>query len=239
MSRRRPLRLATLLGPNTVDDLGRIAAHLGGRGPEPIIVDLQTAAPGVADSVNNSGIDVLWACGLLTAELVTGGLDLDVVAAPVFAGETAAVYRSVIVTRSGGDAEGRRLAVNELGSWSGYRALFHDAVVRGDNRRHPDRMDEIVVTGAHIASIAAVAQGRADVAAIDHSIWNWLCATDPEVVDGLVVVDETVDCPAPPLSLGPGIRGEDRLCVTEALLGFDGPPSLAPASIDDYRFMLA
>lgn len=200
------------------------------------IVEVDPPA-GVADALTDNGVDLLWACGLLTAELVAAGVALDVVAAPVFSGETAAVYRSVIVTRRGGATPVRRLAVNEFGSWSGYRALVHDAAVRADDRWHPDRMDEVVVTGAHVASAAAVADGRADVAAIDHSVWNWLTANDPDAVEHLDVVDQTVDYPAPPLSVGPNVRAEDRGRMIDALLVFQGPPSLVRASIDDYRFM--
>lgn len=233
------LRLATLLGPNTIDDLGSIGSHLDAHGYRFAIVDVGAAGAATAETVVEHEIDVLWACGLLTAELVARGAGLDVVAAPVFAGESGPVYRSVIVTRRDGMTPARRLAVNEFGSWSGYRALFHDATVRSDDRWHPERMDDIVVTGAHVASAAAVADGRADVAAIDHSVWNWLTATDPGAVAPLMVADETVDCPAPPFSLGPGLRGGDRRAVTDALLGFDGPPRLVPAMVDDYRFMLA
>lgn len=241
MSSRRTLRLATLLGPNTIDDLRHIAAHLDGRGVETTIVDvrdLHDVGDGVADALVAGAVDVLWACGLLTAELVADGAALDVVAAPVFASETAPVYRSVIVARRG-ETTGRRLAVNEFGSWSGYRVLFHDAKIRGAKCWHPERMDEIVVTGAHVASASAVVDGRADVAAIDHSVWNWLVTTDPGAVEDLVVVDQTVDCPAPPISFGRTTQGRNRVGLIEALLGFEGPPSLVPASIDDYRFMLS
>ncbi len=238
MADRRTLRLATLLGPNTVDDLHRIGSRLRDRGFGAAIADVGTGDDTVAARLTEHRIDVLWACGLLTAELVAGGFELDVVAAPVFDGETEPVYRSVIVTRADTTGPIGRLAVNEYGSWSGYRALFHDALARSHDRWHPDRMDELVVTGAHVASVAAVAAGRADAAAIDHSVWDWLVSTDPGAVDGIVVVDRTVDCPAPPISLGPGVRAEERTAMTAALLDLDGPPRLVGASIDDYRFML-
>lgn len=232
-------RIATLLGPNTVDGLRRIGSHLSERGFDPSLVAIDSAGSDIAAAVAEARIDMLWACGLLTAELVASGAGLEVVAVPVFAGEEAPVYRSVIIARRGETTPGRRLAVNEFGSWSGYRALFHDAAVRSDDRWHPDGMAEIVVTGAHVASAVAVADGRADVAAIDHSVWNWLAANDPVAIESLEVVDRTVGCPAPPFSLGSAIRGDDRADLVEALFGFAGPPLLLPASIDDYAFMIA
>ncbi len=235
----RPLRIATLLGPNTVVDLRRIGLHLDDRGFGATVVEVDTTGVEAVAALAENEVDVLWACGLLTAQLVTAGVAVEVVAAPVFDGESAAVYHSVIVARRGEATPGRRLAVNEFGSWSGYRALIHDAAERADDRWHPQNVDEIVVTGAHVDSVAAVADRRADTAAVDHSIWAWLVATDPEATEGLVVVDRTVDCPAPPFSLGPSLPDDDRGGVTGALFGFVGPPSLVPASIDDYRFMLA
>lgn len=234
------VRAATLLGPNTVDGLERIVDHLKRRGfdaavaPPPDVSDISE----VGGRAGEFDVDLLWACGLLTAELVAGGADLDVVAAPVFTGETSAVYHSVIIARAGARPAGRRLAINEYGSWSGYRALFHDAACRADDRWHPDLMNEIVVTGAHVESVAAVAAGRADVAAIDHSVWDWLVTDDHDAVVGLSVVDKTVDYPAPPLSIGRTVRSHDRARLVDALLEFDGAPTLVPASIDDYRFML-
>ena len=246
MSRGEAVRVATLLGPNTVEGLERLVDHLQRRG-----LDATVVAPpdGLADGTpdhdlangldpgSDPGPDLLWACGLLTAELVAAGARLDVVAAPLFPGESRAVYHSVIVARPDRLPPGRRLAINEFGSWSGYRALFHDAVVRGDTRWHPDRMDEIVVTGAHVESVAAVADGRADVAAIDSSVWHWLIERD-STARGLTIVDRTADCPAPPFSVGGTMPTGTRAELVDALRAFEGPPRLVPATIDDYRFMI-
>ena len=217
-----------MLGPNTIEALDWIAAHLGRHGYDPEVRAVDSA----------DGVDLLWACGLLTAELVAAGVDLDVRAAPIFAGETDAVYRSVIIARRGAAPPRRRLAVNEYGSWSGYRALFHDAVARSTDRWHPNGMDEVVVTGAHVDSVAAVAHGRADVAAIDHSVWDWLVATDASAVENLVVVDQTVDTPAPPFSLGSAVPSEERMSLVDALSSFPGPPTIRPTTIEPYLFMV-
>ncbi len=224
-----------MLGPNTVDALARVVDHLNRSGLETTVVPVEGGAD--VDVDVDVDVELLWACGLLTAELVRDGAALDVVAAPIFAGETAAVYHSVIVVRAGEPLGGRRLAINERGSWSGYRALFNDAAVRDIDRWHPEGMDEIVETGAHVASIAAVVDGRADVAAIDSSIWHWLVANEPATVEGLEVIDRTVDCPAPPFSVHRSVSATHRSRLMDLLSAFPGPPVLVSASIDDYRFM--
>lgn len=237
---RAAMRAATLLGPNTVDGLQQVVAHLNRCGHKIEIVSMNAGAVNVgsdADAHGNLGVDLLWACGLLTVQMVAAGADLDVVAAPVFTGESDAVYRSAIVARSTDPGPGRRLAINEYGSWSGYRALFHDAAVRAEDRWHPDHMEAIVVTGAHVESVAAVADGRADIAAIDSSVWNWLIGTDPVAVDGLRVVDRTVECPAPPLSLVSPTSLPDADRLIDDLVGFAGVPPLVPASVESYEFM--
>ncbi len=233
------LRAATLLGPNTIDPIESIVAHLNDRGRPCDLVEVDATDPGGG----LDGVDLLWACGLLTARLVTAGCDLDVVAAPVFVGEAEPVYRSVIVARASTeplpDPSGpRRLAINEYGSWSGYRALRHEAARRGDGLLDPDAMEEIVVTGAHVDSVSAVADGRADIAAIDHSIWDWMVANDQAATHGVAVIDRTADFPAPPLSLHRPGDLADAAELTDDLLSFGGPPTLVPATIESYRFMV-
>jgi ABC-type phosphate/phosphonate transport system substrate-binding protein len=98
----------------------------------------------------------------------------------------------------------------------------------------------MVLTGAHVASVDAVASGRADLASIDHSIWDWLLANEPERVSGLVVVDQTADWPAPPLSVGTATAGRDGLIADLLTLPTADVPELSglvAASIDRYRFM--
>lgn len=90
-------------------------------------------------------------------------------------------YRSALVAREGArvappddpravlppDAlAGRRLAVNGFESLSGFLALQDD--LGADPR---DRARAVVLTGGHRASVIAVAEGQADIAAIDCRSW--------------------------------------------------------------------
>jgi len=102
------------------------------------------------------------------------GLDkfVQMVATPVYTanGCTGADYSSAIVVReddSASDLEalrGRRCAFNNVDSQSGYNVL-RLAVAR--IAQSDSFFTEVLETGGHLASMTAVADGRADVAAID------------------------------------------------------------------------
>ena len=81
------LRARTYLGDNTAAILDAICSHLNS------ITGIELSAdplrPGSSpDATEHAGeFDLVWACGLLTSELIaSGSLDADIVAAPVFAG---------------------------------------------------------------------------------------------------------------------------------------------------------
>jgi ABC-type phosphate/phosphonate transport system substrate-binding protein len=83
-------------------------------------------------------------------------------------------YRSALVvgqqTRAGDIAAlfGCRAAINARDSQSGYAALMEAAAPHAREGRF---FGDVVLTGSHAASIAAVASGRADIAAIDAVTW--------------------------------------------------------------------
>lgn len=81
-------------------------------------------------------------------------------------------YNSVILTRAGGAVEGV-LACNSPGSQSGWAAAAEAiAAGRAMARGH-------VATGAHLASVQAVAEGRADWAAVDAQSWRMIRRWEP------------------------------------------------------------
>ncbi len=79
-------------------------------------------------------------------------------------------YSSAIVARRGSDnrLRGRRFAFNSPDSRSGYLGLRADLEKEGVGL---SIFSEMIETGGHRASIIAVAEGRADVAAIDCKTW--------------------------------------------------------------------
>jgi ABC-type phosphate/phosphonate transport system substrate-binding protein len=92
-------------------------------------------------------------------------------------------YRSVVVVRAGdtratlADFRGARLAANGRDSQSGWGAMLHHVAPLADGGRF---FGEIRITGAHVASVASVGEGAADIAAIDAVSWRLARRFRPE-----------------------------------------------------------
>jgi ABC-type phosphate/phosphonate transport system substrate-binding protein len=77
---------------------------------------------------------------------------------------------------------GLRFAFNERHSMSGYLALARDLAKSGiiaEEAAFPAFWSAMVETQAHRASVLAVAEGRADVAAIDCRTWAYCRRYEP------------------------------------------------------------
>ena len=124
------------------------------------------------------------------------------------------VYCSDVVARPGEEATaiehfaGRRLAVNEPGSHSGSNVVLATLAERGVP---VGGFAEVVHTGSHAGSLAAVRAGEADVAAIDSHLLAALRADD------LVVVERLGPSPSQPLAAGPALGGQERERVRATL----------------------
>lgn len=110
-------------------------------------------------------------------------------------------YRSVVLARRDGvrvpglaDFAGRAAAVNTSRSMSGWISLIHAVHGPGSTWAGP-----VVWTGAHVESVHAVRQGRADVMSIDSVTLAMLRRDEPEALDGLVEVGVGPEVPALPL----------------------------------------
>ncbi len=91
-----------------------------------------------------------------------------------------------------------RLAVNGTDSQSGWAAPQNHAATVGKSFRR------IVVTGAHGASALAVAEGRAEIAAIDAATWRLIDSWRPELSARLRIVTRTGPTPGLPLITATG-----------------------------------
>ncbi len=200
------LRFETYLGSNAVRIMAAMAAELRTRGVE-VAFDESTDDAVRLDRICAGAFDVAWVCGLLTNELIAGGLDAQIVAAPVFHGSRLPVYHSVIVAGAHvgatrlGELGGGRVARNELGSWSGWHAFRQHLIERDLS----DRTWEPIDSGSHLASLQLVRDGAADLAAVDSTVWSSLGSA----VDGVRVIDRTRDWPAPPFSFRMGLDEAD------------------------------
>lgn len=157
---------------------------------------------------------------------------LRLVATPCYAapGCDGPRYRSLLVVRA--DAPGDRLAdfhgavcaVNEWGSLSGWVALAAALP------EPPDRFFRAaLITGAHADSMAAVATGQADIAAIDCVTHALLQRHRPAATVGLRVIGQTALAPALPLVTRRDADDATVAALQSALRGALADPGLAEA----------
>ena len=112
-------------------------------------------------------------------------------------------YYSVLVTRADEPGEapdflGRTLAFNGQDSQSGWAAPQNHMARQGG------RFTRTLHTGAHAESALAVAEGRADIAAIDAVSWRLMTAHRPAVAGRLRVICATDPTPGLPLITAAG-----------------------------------
>lgn len=156
-------------------------------------------------------------------------------------------YDSAVVVRAD-DARpdlaafcGARLALNGRESQSGYAALLHHAAPLAVDGRF---FGSHIETGAHEAAARCVAEGQADLAAIDHVSWRHIRGVRPWTW-GLRVLMTTDPTPGLPFITACG-NDRDAVCAaviaafgaldpgTRAALGITG---FVPFGPKDYRVL--
>ena len=165
--------------------------------------------------------------------LVTGlGRAVTVVATPCYEafGCDGASHRSLIVVPAGSAAtdlaqlRGARAAINGRDSNSGMNLLRALVAPLSDRGRF---FGEVVTTGAHLASLAALREGRADVAAID-CVNHALVARDrPALLEGTRVMTVSAASPALPLITAASCPQAEVHALREALRACIADPALA------------
>ena len=104
-------------------------------------------------------------------------------------------YCSRIITAAGSDIEsirdsrGRVAAMNNPDSNSGMNVLRHAVADMAESGRFFER---VVTTGGHLYSLQAVANGIADIAAIDCVSYQLIEDNRPQLCAGLRILDESV-----------------------------------------------
>lgn len=101
-----------------------------------------------------------------------------------------------------------RLAISQPESQSGWAAAWETLTERGIFA------DPVVQSGAHRASAEAVADGSADLAAIDAVTWRLLAADLPDLAAALRIVDTTRPTPGLPLITA---KGRDPVPLRDAI----------------------
>jgi ABC-type phosphate/phosphonate transport system substrate-binding protein len=114
-------------------------------------------------------------------------------------------HRAAIVVRQGApvqslaDLRGSRLAFNTPDSNTGVNLLRAELAQAAPLAQGERFFAEAIATGSHAASAAAVAEGRAEVAAIDCVTWAFLQRLRPATTSALSVLAWTARSPGLPL----------------------------------------
>jgi ABC-type phosphate/phosphonate transport system substrate-binding protein len=157
---------------------------------------------------------------------------VQLIAIPAYAapGCEGSRYRSAIIVRAEDPAlkleelRGRRCAINERSSNSGSNLLRAAIAPLAEHGRFFSSVD---ITGGHVASVRAVAEGSADVAAIDCVSYAHIQRFSPELTLRLRILDWTPSSPGLPYVTA---RGSDASIVSalRAALGeVQSDPALA------------
>ena len=187
------------------------------------------------------GLDEVWhdpglllsqTCGYPLTHALAGQVRL--VATPVYdvEGCDGPNYRSAFLVRDGDPAEalaelrGRRVAINADNSQSGYNCLRHALAPLAEGG---PRFAEVVVSGGHGASMAAVREKRADLAAVDCVTFALTARCEPAVVDGLRVLAWSAPAPGLPYITRPDIGADELAALRDGLLAAAADPTLAEA----------
>jgi len=124
------------------------------------------------------------------------------------------------------DFRGLRVAFNSDDSQSGYNALRAAVAPLALGGKF---FASATATGGHAASLAAVQQGQADLAAIDCVTFAGLGRDTPQAVAGLCTIGQTLPYPGLPLVTGSHTRASDILALQSALAAVVRDPAAAQA----------
>ncbi|MBT3371671.1 MAG: PhnD/SsuA/transferrin family substrate-binding protein [Rhodospirillaceae bacterium] len=180
---------------------------------------------------------------------------LTLLATPIYGAEGCygANYCSLIVVRANSDAatledlRGGICAINDWDSQSGMNVLRHTIAPLARNGRF---FGEVKVAGKHQFSIAMIAGGEADVAAIDCVTHGLMSRHDPDSVAGTRVLAQTQAAPALPYVTSKHTSRADHARLRAALNRALQDPELVEArdalliqgfadpTLADYKIML-
>jgi len=123
------------------------------------------------------------------------------------------------------ELRGQVAAINDPGSNSGMNLLRHTVAPHASEGRFFAR---VVESGSHRASIAMVARGEADVAAVDCVTFGNLARFAPDLVAGVRILAETAKTPGLPLITRADASDAELALLRGALSDFAADPAAAP-----------
>jgi ABC-type phosphate/phosphonate transport system substrate-binding protein len=191
--------------------------------------NLRAAGIEAPEALDGADPHVLWTnpglifgqtCGYPYVTQLKG--DVVLLATPTYAfdGCEGAAHCSFVVTharsakRNLASFEGARGAINALDSNTGMN-LFRDLLA--PIARGRPFFTEVIRTGSHAASLAAIVEGTADIAAVDSVTYGLLRRGRPELLEDIAIIARTKSSPCLPFIMNAGLGESLRAAVRVAL----------------------
>jgi ABC-type phosphate/phosphonate transport system substrate-binding protein len=171
-------------------------------------------------------------CGYPYLKYLRGAAVLAATPIYAFPGCVGPSHRSILIAnkkrtrRTLADFAGARAAINGRDSNSGMN-LFRAAIAPIAQGR--PFFSEVIVTGAHQASLAAVSAGAADIAAIDCVSLALLRQGRPELTDNIKAIADSPSTPTLPFIISTALAKSHLGAVRAALFATLEDPALAEA----------
>lgn len=206
-----------------------IAGRLEAAGLDDVPRTLDRDAP--LDEVwTDQGLLLAQTCGYPFITRLRGRVRL--VATPRYraAGCRGPFHSSAVIVRAEdraqtlGDVRGARLALNDESSGSGMNLLRSAVAPLAAGRPF---FGSVIVTGSHLASICAVGDGEADLAAIDAVTWALVARSRPDLTRGLRALAWTSESPGLPLITAGHTDDATLAALQDALDDVAADPGLA------------
>ncbi len=149
-----------------------------------------------------------------------------------FAGCEGPWYRSFVVCGARDprrDLEAFRGAVAAVNGWDSNSGMnLFRATIAPIARRAP-LFAAVIVTGSHIASLEAVAEGRAELAAVDCVTFGLTRRLRPDLIERVAIVAESPPSPGLPFIAAAGLPDPIVAAVRKALFAALADPGVAEA----------
>ena len=191
-----------------------------------------TRGPDLDSRWRDPGLVFGQTCGYPYVTELKGAVALIAAPAYGFPGCEGASHRSFIIRRTSdprralAEFRGATAALNGWNSNTGVN-LFRAAIASVAGGAPFFRA--IVVTGSHEGSVAAVAEGSADLAAIDCVSFALLARGRPELIERVAVVAESLRSPSLPFIASARLGASAIATAREALFAALADPALAGA----------
>lgn len=216
------IKMMTCLGENTVPICTELASALTEKLQVEFLFDPIAESTPAAEKLVRGEVQMGWICGLLYVEKVDHDkAPLDLLVAPIFTGTNEPIYTSHLIVPKGSpaqsmaDLEGKTHAINETTSWSGNHLMRSYMFNHG---LAASFFSEIIVSGGHSKSMRAVAEGKADSAAIDHGVFDYVSDTFPEVMEQIRVIGQVGPSPSPPFVIHRSVPKDLQDAIRQAML---------------------